>query len=129
MGFFQAVSTCFGKYADFQGRASRAELWWFQLFQIIVSFVLAIVGMVVALAANMNMLVVLEGLLGLYGLAVVLPCLGVEVRRLHDLGYSGWWMVTALVPYLGVVAVIVLLVQFCKRGTLGDNRFGHAPLA
>ncbi|MFI9721953.1 DUF805 domain-containing protein [Streptomyces sp. NPDC052396] len=64
-------------------------------------------------------------LLGLlYGLAVFLPNLGVSIRRLHDTGRTGWWVLLALVPLVGV---IVLLVFLALPGTPGDNEYGPAP--
>ena len=62
----------------------------------------------------------------LYGLAVTLPGLAVSVRRLHDIGYSGWWMLLLIVPFLGPVA---LFVMFCLAGDQGDNKYGAAPAA
>lgn len=102
------------KYTVFDGRAGRQEFWMFVLFSIIVYIVVAIVGNIIHFPA----------LAGLYGLAVLLPTLGVEIRRLHDIDKSGWWILISFVPIIGG---IWLLVLFCMAGTPGANRFGPAP--
>ncbi|HEY8985897.1 MAG TPA: DUF805 domain-containing protein, partial [Streptomyces sp.] len=79
------------KYAVFSGRARRQEYWMFALFNIVISIVLSIIGSVLDL-----------GILSIiYSLAVLLPSLGVSVRRLHDTGKSGWWILIALIPLAG----------------------------
>lgn len=111
MDFFTAVKICFAKYADFTGRASRAEFWWFALF--------LFMGDLVSMAI-MNLLWVI------FVLAMLLPRLAVGVRRLHDIDRSGWWLLIAFVPLVGW---IVLLVWYCQKSDPGDNRFGPAPLS
>jgi len=122
--FPDAVRTCLTKYAVFNGRATRSEYWFFVLFAFLVVVAAAILdsilNMVVfepAMGGNM--------LSGLAMLALLLPQLAAAVRRLHDLGHSGWWYLIGLVPAVGGA---VLLVWFCFRGTEGDNRFGPDPL-
>lgn len=60
------------------------------------------------------------------GLGLLLPGLGVGVRRLHDLDRSGWWLLIGLIP---IVGFIVLIVWFATAGLPGDNKFGPAPVA
>jgi len=122
--FPDAVRTCLTKYAVFNGRATRSEYWFFVLFAFLVVVAAAILdsilNMVVfepAMGGNM--------LSGLAMLALLLPQLAAAVRRLHDLGHSGWWYLIGLVPAVGGAA---LLIWFCFRGTEGDNRFGPDPL-
>jgi uncharacterized membrane protein YhaH (DUF805 family) len=62
----------------------------------------------------------------LFHLAVLLPSLGLAVRRLHDLDRSGWWLLLAFIPVIGE---IILIIWFCTKGTLGSNRFGPDRLA
>jgi uncharacterized membrane protein YhaH (DUF805 family) len=97
----QAVSICFAKYADFRGRASRPEYWWFTLFVTIVSLIALTFD---ALARS-----------GLYStiwnLAVLLPTLAVTVRRLRDAGLHWAWILIGLVPLVGWVILIVLLAR------------------
>ncbi|MFJ5532914.1 DUF805 domain-containing protein [Streptomyces sp. NPDC093261] len=102
------------KYAVFNGRARRQEYWMFVLFNVIISVVLAIVDF----ALNTSIL----GLL--YTLAVLLPALGVAVRRLHDTGKSGWWLLIGLIPLVGG---IILIVFFATEGTPEPNQYGTNP--
>lgn len=90
MGFFEAILVCFRKYAEFQGRASRSEFWWFALFVILVD------------AAMMN---ISETLGSVFLIAVLLPFLAVGTRRLRDSGRSGWWQFFLLVPVGGIVVL------------------------
>jgi uncharacterized membrane protein YhaH (DUF805 family) len=109
------------QYFDFSGRARRKEYWMFVLFNIIVSFVLGIVDG----ATGMMMAEGSVGMLGsVYTLAILIPSIAVGARRLHDIGRSGWWMLIALIPVIGV---IVLIVWYATEGTRGDNRFGPDP--
>ena len=117
MGFGQAIAACLSKYADFQGRAARPEYWWFALFNALVSIVASIVDKDVIGVPVVQAIV---------ALALIVPTVAVAVRRLHDTNRSGWWLLIAVIPLIGGVA---LLVWFCLRGTEGDNRFGPAPQA
>jgi uncharacterized membrane protein YhaH (DUF805 family) len=118
MNMIEAVKAVFSKYATFEGRARRSEYWWFVLFNIIVSIVLAIItpgehGMG-------------GGLLNtIWSLATLLPAIAVGARRLHDIDRSGWWLLIGFIPVIGA---IVLIVFFATKGTLGPNRFGNDPL-
>ncbi|HOK77375.1 MAG TPA: DUF805 domain-containing protein [Verrucomicrobiota bacterium] len=103
------------KYAVFEGRARRREYWFFVLFNLIISFVL---GFIEGLFGG-------PGVLGaIYGLAVLIPGIAVAVRRLHDTGRSGWWLLIGLVP---VVGFIVLLVFMVMDSTPGPNQYGPNP--
>ncbi|MGB8624019.1 MAG: DUF805 domain-containing protein [Paracoccaceae bacterium] len=116
MDFQTAVRTCLLKYATFTGRARRAELWWFVLFNLLVQIVMSL----------------LDGILGiallsvLFSLAMIVPNIAVGVRRLHDLDKSGWWYLLVLIPVIGA---LILIFFFIQRGTVGPNRFGADPLA
>jgi uncharacterized membrane protein YhaH (DUF805 family) len=114
MDFKTAIKTCFSKYVDWNGRALRSEYWYFYLFIIlgvIVTMILdAVTGLFVFTA--------------LFYLAVLLPLLFVSVRRLHDVGRNGWWMLISLIPIAG----LVLLYWFIIEGDKGDNAFGPHPL-
>ena len=109
----------FKKYAVFSGRSRRKEYWYFVLFNIIVSIVLA------GIDALLGTFTSYIGLLsGIYGLAVLIPTLALTVRRLHDIDRSGWWILIGLVPLIGA---IVLLVFALMEGTPGNNRYGPNP--
>ena len=102
------------QYVDFNGRAQRMEFWMFQLFNLIISIVLAIIDGVLGL-----------GLLQpLYALAVLIPSLAVGARRLHDTGRSGWWLLLGLIPLIGIIVLIVFWVADSQPG---DNAFGPNP--
>ena len=109
------------KYAVFSGRAQRQEYWMFTLFNIIITLVLFIIAGVIATALE----IAAAGLLpNLYTLAVLLPGIAVTVRRLHDTGRSGWWLLIAFVPFIGA---IVLLVFYVQDSQPGENQFGPNP--
>jgi uncharacterized membrane protein YhaH (DUF805 family) len=99
-------------YANFSGRARRAEFWWYFLANFIVSVVL---NLLQAAASIFVVLVVI------YGLAVLIPGIAVGIRRLHDTGKSGWWLLIALIP---IVGIIVLIVFWATDGQPGPNQYG-----
>jgi uncharacterized membrane protein YhaH (DUF805 family) len=88
-------------YFDFNGATGRKPFWMFHLFNFLIALGLSIVLTVVHLGA----------LYGLYTLALLLPSLGLGVRRLHDIGKSGWWLLVAFVPILGWIYLIYLCCQ------------------
>jgi uncharacterized membrane protein YhaH (DUF805 family) len=102
------------KYAVFNGRARRKEYWMFFLFNLIFSFVLGFI----------------DGILGtvfigtIYGLVVLIPGIAVTVRRLHDIGRTGWWVLIGLIPLIGL---IVLIVFAATDGNKGSNEYGSNP--
>jgi uncharacterized membrane protein YhaH (DUF805 family) len=109
-------------YVGFSGRARRKEYWMFVLINIIISIVLAMVDGMLGLKVGGEQG---AGLLGLvYSLAILLPSIAVGVRRLHDTGRSGWWMLIAFVPFIGF---IVLLVFFVLDSQPGSNEYGPNP--
>ncbi len=106
------------RYTDFDGRAGRPEFWWFALINVIISLVIWTVGIALFGFLTGELLAIL------YGLATLLPALGVEIRRLHDTNKSGWWILISLIPMVGG---IILIVFFALAGTQGSNRFGPDP--
>jgi uncharacterized membrane protein YhaH (DUF805 family) len=113
--------TVLKQYGVFVGRARQVEFWWFFLINLLITIALAFVDQ---LTGTLNP----EGgyglLSGLYTLGVIFPTLAVSVRRLHDIGRSGWWLLIGLIP---VVGTIILLALFILEGTPGPNRFGADP--
>ncbi len=108
-------------YAGFSGRARRKEYWMFTLFNII----FAIVAMILDNVLGIAMAEIGYGpLYGLYTLAVFIPGLAVSVRRLHDVGKSGWMILIVLIPIIGAIWLIVLLVT---DSNLGENKYGSNP--
>lgn len=114
MSFGDAVRTALSKYAVFSGRARRSEYWWYTLFSSIVSIVVSIIDQVIG-----------SPILGLLvSLALLLPGLGVTVRRLHDTGRSGWWILIGIIPLVGWIVLIVFL---CQDSQPGQNAHGPSP--
>ena len=110
------------KYADFSGRAPRAEYWWFYLMVIIGYFVASILDSVVGTGGMMRSFGVLTMIVML---GLLLPSIAAGVRRLHDTDRSGWWLLIAIIPLIGLVLIYFLVLE----GTKGDNRFGPDPYA
>lgn len=110
------------EYATFSGRATRAEYWQFLLVHILVSMGL---GVVDAFLLDPPFPVGDQGVLnGLYSLATILPSLAVAVRRLHDTGRTGWWLLIGLIPAVGL---LVLLVFFVIDSEPNENSYGPNP--
>jgi uncharacterized membrane protein YhaH (DUF805 family) len=105
-------------YAVFNGRAGRPEYWYFVLFNVVASILLTIIDAMIGAVVGFEEFALLGGI---YALAVLLPSIAVSVRRLHDTDRSGWWVLIGLIPFVGVIVLIVFMVQ---QGTPGPNRFG-----
>ena len=110
MSFGQAVSNCFTNYANFSGRARRSEYWYFTLFHFLINFAVGLLR--------------IPAVSSLVALALFIPSLAVGVRRLHDIGKSGWYILIALVPLVGA---ILLLVWECRDSDPGSNLYGPNP--
>jgi uncharacterized membrane protein YhaH (DUF805 family) len=107
-------------YANFQGRARRKAYWMFVLFNLIALVVLRFIEGAVGLSGQNG-----YGILtGLYSLAIILPLIALAVRRLHDTGRSGWWILIGLVPLIGPIVLIVFYVTDSQPGT---NQYGPNP--
>ena len=114
-------------YANFSGRARRKEYWMFVLVQTIVMIGLMILDSVLGLDFELKGISLGYGYLYLIGLIVhFIPSLAVLVRRLHDVGKSGWFYFIFLIPLIGV---LWLLVLFCTEGQKQDNKWGPDPKA
>jgi uncharacterized membrane protein YhaH (DUF805 family) len=109
------------KFAVFQGRSRRKEYWFFALFNLLIAIALAIVDVMIG-TVNYQAGIGLLG--GLYMLAMLIPSIAVGVRRLHDIGRTGWWLLLGLVP---VVGGIVLLVFALIDSQPGPNEYGPNP--
>ena len=114
MSFGDAIRDAFSKYVTFTGRSSRPAYWWFYLFGVLV--------LIVALAIDYALGA--GGILyALAALAMLLPNLAVFVRRLHDAGHSGWWLLIALLPLIGAIVLLVFTLQ----GSDAPNQWGSGP--
>jgi uncharacterized membrane protein YhaH (DUF805 family) len=110
------------RYADFSGRSRRKEYWMFLLGVFIAAILLSIVEGIVGLSGMVG---------GVYGplttiffLGIIVPSIAVQVRRFHDQDKSGWFVLLALIPFVGGLIVFVFM---CLEGTKGPNRFGADP--
>ena len=119
----------FRQYADFSGRASRQEFWMFVLFNLLFAMAWALVaGLLTGLLGDScnqeSRLMFMYKLIAIYYAVTAVPAMAVGVRRLHDTGRHGWWMLVSLIPFAGGVWLIVLM---CLNGSAGDNRYGSRP--
>lgn len=106
---------CLRLYFNFSGRARRKEYWMFTLFNFLISFVISLVETL--LYGNTIIMYI-------YSIALLLPGLAVCIRRLHDVGKSGWMYLICLIP---VVGAIWLLILFCTDSQPGTNEYGPNP--
>jgi len=106
MDFGQAIKSCLNNYATFRGRASRAEFWWFFLFNVLATMAAAIIW---------------PRLGNLVSLALLVPSLAVGARRLHDVGKSGWFQLLWFVPFIGWLFLVYWAVQ---NGHPRPNEYG-----
>lgn len=100
--FFDSVRTCFKKYSDFQGRASRSEFWWFFLFILLVASLLVLIN---------------ENLGEIFLILTLLPFLAVGSRRLRDVGKSAWELLYLLIPFAG----LVILGTYWAQPSINQN--------
>jgi len=153
MSFGEALKTCFKKYATFKGRARRSEFWWFSVLGWLLSIasyavvfwkmtkldeVQAQVSEVMfdeeklqALTAQAesydSTFFLLIAIIGIISLLLLLPSLGVAVRRLHDVGKSGWLLIGMIIPVVNIVVGIMLLIYYLKDSDRGTNKYGPSP--
>lgn len=106
------------RYVDFSGRASRKEFWMFFLINFLIAMGVFALDRLILDADTLPYLYVI------YGVVVMLPTLGVTVRRLHDSDRSGWWYFIAFVPFVGGIVLLIFLIT---KGSQGENRYGSAP--
>lgn len=111
MNFLESIQTCYKKFFDFSGRASKSEYWWFQLYNAII-YVLTFV-----FQGDLTLL------FSILIIANIIPIWAAAVRRVHDSDKSGWMVLISVIPIIGLY-VIVLLIQ---DGSKGKNRFGAKP--
>ncbi len=109
------------QFADFNGRARRQEYWMFVLFNMLFVFAAGMLDRLLNLA---NETTGIGPLYGLYVLAVFIPGIAVAIRRLHDIGKSGWMLLVALIPIVGAIWLLVLMV---REGDRGENKYGPDP--
>ena len=122
MNFYNSIESCFFRYFDFKGRSSRSEFWYFVLF-------ITVVGLTFDyFDARILGVPYLDydgyGVLGsIFTLITVIPGLSVNIRRLHDINRTGWWV---LLSFTGI-GLIPLIYWACLKGDESDNKFGSNP--
>lgn len=111
------------KYATFSGRSQRSEYWFFFLFYLLIVFGFAMLDVLLGTYSE-------SGEFGLFSgafvLAMLIPSLAVGVRRLHDIGRTGWWLLIGFVPIIGTIVLLVFAVTDSEPGT---NAYGPDPKA
>lgn len=131
MSLGESLTSVFNKYATFTGRARRSEYWWFTVCYYALGFIfnIAQLGMYVQLMSgelsynNPSYTIMLMASV-VIGLGLFLPALAVTVRRLHDIGKSGWNLLWSLIP---IVGVIIVLVWMCQDSDVVANKYGESP--
>ena len=127
----ESLTSVFNKYATFTGRARRSEYWWFFVCYFVIQLVLnfAGIGMLVGvMSGEMSyndpsyMLFMMASVV--VGLGLFLPSLAVTVRRLHDIGKSGWNILWGVIP---IVGPIIVLVWMCQDSDVVANKYGESP--
>lgn len=108
------------KYTVFSGRSQRAEYWYFFLFNFIISTVLGFIDRAIISGSEVNI-----GILGLiFSLIILIPGIAVTIRRLHDIGKSGWMILISFIPIVGFIWLLILMVI---DSNTGDNKYGPNP--
>jgi uncharacterized membrane protein YhaH (DUF805 family) len=110
------------KYADFSGRARRTEYWMFFLINLLISIAATLLDRV--LGTTFGSADQYGAFSLFYSLAVFIPSLAVAVRRLHDIGKSGWYLLVLIIPLVGIIWLLILLV---REGDRGANAYGEDP--
>lgn len=103
------------KYAEFSGRSRRKEYWMFVLINAVIMVGLAVIDEILGSLGVVGVL---------YSLAVLIPSIAVSVRRLHDTGRSGWWLLINLIPLIGLIILVIFMIQ---EGEYAANEFGENP--
>ena len=120
------IRSCFKQYVGFRGRARRTEYWSFVFFNVAIQISIGILSGLALAFKSPNGAMIIGSLGYVYMLGVALPGLAVSVRRMHDLGKGGGWILINLIPIIGWIWFLVLA---CTAGETGENRFGKDPIA
>lgn len=115
MDFMQSVKTVLKNYANFNDRSRSSEYWWWFLAYLVGYVILVFIGGVIGAA---------EILSGLFALALLVPNIAVSVRRFHDIGKSGWWVLIFIIPLVGLIAMIYFFI----KPSDGPNQYGEGPI-
>ena len=123
MSFISSIKICFQKFYDFSGRASRSEFWYFTVFV----FITGLIAINIDAALIGETFWTYEGTFGpaesMYLILTLLPSFSVSVRRLHDIGRSGWWVLI----FLTIIGIFLLIYWSCLRSEKAPNAYGDIP--
>lgn len=122
MTFIEAIGSGYSNWFNVSGRACRSEFWWFNLFTLLM--VVAIIIMVASYVPIDKFTIILRPIFKYSVLLFITPLVSLSVRRLHDVGFSGWWTIIAFTG----IGILVLMFWYFKKGDEGSNRFGNNPL-
>ena len=125
MSFFDSIENVMRNFVNFSDRASRSEYWWFQLFFLIALASADFLDVMIYTVLDGNGPVAFFGAIVFLGL--IIPNLAVTVRRLHDIGHSGWFILLVFIPCLGSIFGLVILVLMMLDGQPQINDFGNVP--
>ena len=117
MTFQESIEKCLKNYANFNGRASRSEYWWFILFGVLVSLGATIIDTIIDSSGNFVLFN------SIASLALIIPQLSAGCRRLHDTGKSGWWQLLYITVIGGILILVWLIFETHKK----KNQFGPVP--
>ncbi len=117
--FSESLKVGFSKGLQFNGRSSRSEFWYFYLSAITVGVVLDIVDHVMFPQHKYGFISLM------FTLAILVPVICAQARRLHDIGRSSWW----LLIFYTIIGIPILIYWFCQPGDVGANRFGQPDAA
>lgn len=135
MNFIEAVQTAFAKYFDFTGRASRAEFWYFIIFALVAGNLITVLEGVLLHAGDLpeagplfavGISIFLGPIASTFAALMLVPWLSVSVRRLHDIGRSGFWIYFGFIPPIGW---LFMLIWLTREGDLSENTYGANPAA
>ena len=118
MSFGQAISYCFKNYANFNGRASRSQFWWFYLFYVIVYAITLILDRLIIGSSTPWITIIVV-------LAMFVPIIAAGCRRMHDTGRSGWLQLLGLIPCAGY---IILIIFFAQPSQPTPNPYGESAV-
>jgi len=132
------------RYAEFSGRASRSEFWYYVLFYVLGSILFAILDSILGTTytyefasaqvttggadiAAVSTKETIGYLQTFYGFAMLIPSIAVSIRRLHDTGKSGWWFLLGVIPIVNFIGIFVLIYFYVQEGQAGSNAYGPDP--
>jgi uncharacterized membrane protein YhaH (DUF805 family) len=118
MGFGQAISSAFANYFNFRSRASRSEYWYFALFLLIAGVATFLVDLSIVGPRDIG------PVNAIFTLGTIIPSLAMSVRRLHDIGRSGWFLLLGIIPLIGI---IILIYWACQPSDPQQNAYGPPP--